>query len=84
MNKETSLILEAYNNICEKEKDNMRMEFDCKGKKVKLCVVRKVGTDEWAVKVYVDGKYKEDPTYYTDDKDDAIATMKHMAEQTCY
>lgn len=84
MNKETSVILEAYNKICEAAKEPMRMEFECNGKKVKLCTVRKVETDEWVVKVYVDGKYKEGPTYYTDDKEDAIATMKHMTKETCY
>jgi hypothetical protein len=70
--------------ITEAEKEPMRMEFECNGKKVKLSTVRKVETDEWVVKVYVDGKYKEDSTYYTDDKEDAIATMKHMAKETCY
>ena len=72
----------TYNESMEKEP--MRMEFECNGKKIVLSTVRKVETDEWVVKVYINGKYQEGPTYYTDDKDDAIATMKHMAKETCY
>lgn len=84
MNKETELILEAYSKINESDKVPLRMEFECNGKKIKLSTVRKAETNEWIVKVYIDGKYDEDKTYYTDDKQDAIDTMKHMAKETCY
>jgi len=45
---------------------------------VRLTIARKVETNEWLVKVYVNGKYSEDKTYYTDDKQDAIDTAKAM------
>ena len=41
--------------------------------------VRKPETGEWVVKWYVDGKYNEDKTYYTNDKSDADDTYKDMA-----
>lgn len=44
-------------------------------------VVRKPSTDEWVVKVYVDGKYNEAQTYYTNDKTDAMETMKAMKKR---
>ena len=46
--------------------------------KVRLTIARKSDTNEWLVKVYVNGKYSEDKTYYTDDKQDAIDTAKAM------
>lgn len=45
---------------------------------VRLTISRKPETNEWLVKVYVNGKYSEDKTYYTDDKQDAIDTAKTM------
>ena len=44
-------------------------------------LVRKTETDEWVVKVYVDGKYDENSTYYTNDKADAIMTQKWMDDR---
>ena len=41
---------------------------------------RKSETDEWMVAAYVNGKFNEAKTYYTDDKEDAQATLKHMQE----
>lgn len=41
---------------------------------------RKNESGEWEVPVYVNGKRDEAKTYYTDDKDDAFATAKHMTE----
>jgi len=78
MNRETELITEAYNKMIITENASMREEFELDGKKIKFVVKRKVETDEWLVKVYIDGKYDEDATYYTDDKEDAINTMAHM------
>lgn len=46
--------------------------------KTELKLVRKSETDEWVVKVYVDGKFDEGKSYYTDDKTDAENTMKRM------
>jgi hypothetical protein len=37
--------------------------------------------DEHSIKVYVNGKYQEDRTYYTDDKQDALDTMQFMARE---
>ena len=78
MNRETELITEAYNKMIITENASMREEFELDGKKIKFVVKRKVETDEWLVKVYIDGKYDEDATYYTDDKEDAINTMAYM------
>lgn len=50
-----------------------------KPKNIVKTPVRKPETDEWVVKWYVDGKYNEDKTYYTNDKSDAEATYKDMA-----
>jgi len=44
-------------------------------------VVRKPSTDEWVVKVYNNGKYSEAETYYTNDKSDALETMKDMKKR---
>lgn len=49
--------------------------------KTEIKMVRKPETDEWVVKVYVDGKYDEDKSYYTDDKKDAEDTMKLMKKE---
>jgi hypothetical protein len=43
---------------------------------IKAKVVRKVETDEFVVKVYIDGKYDEEASYYTNDKSDAFHTKK--------
>lgn len=43
-------------------------------------VVRKPSTDEWVVKVYNNGKYSEAETYYTNDKTDALHTLKAMKD----
>ena len=37
--------------------------------------------DEYVVACYKDGKYFEDGTYYTDDWDDAVGTMKDMSRR---
>jgi hypothetical protein len=42
---------------------------------------RKSETNEWVVRAYVDGKFNEGMTYYTDDKQDAIDTMAAMKQQ---
>ena len=47
----------------------------------RLTLVRNPSTDEWIVKVFVNGKYDEGKTYYTDDKQDAINTMKQMKKE---
>jgi hypothetical protein len=61
----------------ERMKDNSRTGRQ--GTYTKL--IRKSDTNEWVVKVYVDGKYDEGRTYYTDDKQDAIDTQKVMDEE---
>jgi len=45
---------------------------------VKISVVKKAETGEYVAKVYINGKYQEGPSYYTDSLEDAIATKKHM------
>lgn len=40
-------------------------------------VVKKVD-GEWQVRVYINGKFAEGPTYYAADKDDALATQLVM------
>jgi len=52
---------------------------------VKLRLRRKSETGEWVVRVYLwqdnAWKYQEGPTYYTDDKRDALGTMLAMSNQ---
>lgn len=48
---------------------------------VKLILKKDPATQEFAVKWYEDGKYNEDKTYYTDDKQDAIDTMDDMIKR---
>lgn len=43
-------------------------------------IKRKSETNEWVVVVYVNGKRDESKCYYTDDKQDAVDTMKHMVD----
>ena len=47
---------------------------------VKVAKPKKKG-DEWKVAVFINGKYNEDKTYYTDDEDDAKETRKAMIEE---
>lgn len=37
--------------------------------------------DEYVIKAYKNGKYYEDASYYTDDWDDAVGTIKNMASR---
>jgi hypothetical protein len=43
--------------------------------------VKDHSTGEWVVKWMTNGKRDEDKTYYTDDKQDAIDTAKHMTQK---
>ena len=47
------------------------------GKEYAFAKVRKI-EGEYVVKVYIDGEYSEDDTYYTDDKEDAENTRTAM------
>lgn len=47
-------------------------------KKNRTSVVKDRNTGEWVVKVYENGKYNEDKTYYAMDKEDALATQADM------
>lgn len=47
---------------------------------IKLRLVRKSATEEWLVKVWINGVYSEDQTYYTDDKGDALQTLTAMSQ----
>ena len=49
--------------------------------KVDLKLKRLPETDEWRVSVFIDGKYSEEKSYYTDDKQDAIDTMEFMKKE---
>ena len=42
---------------------------------------RKNPYDEYVVKAYKNGKYNEDATYYTDDWEDAVDTLKDIAKR---
>jgi len=48
---------------------------------VAMRMVRKASTNEWVVKVYYNGKFNEEASYYTEDRDDAIATMDDMLKR---
>ena len=82
-------INEAYKQICINESFKAQEKFDDKcGRKIFLNIVKKSSTNEWVVKVHIDGKYSEDSSYYTDDKEDAINTMaamkKNFIENDCF
>ncbi len=49
--------------------------------KIRLAVKRKTGTEEWVVRVWIDGEYNDDASYYTDDKQDARDTAWNMMQQ---
>lgn len=49
--------------------------------KVRFTIKRNPDTGEWMVKVYINGKYSEKATYYTDDKEDAVTTGRAMKDQ---
>lgn len=88
MTKETFLITEALNKVFVQEAldaKDMRIEKDIDGFKVKFVVKKDRDWEEWQVKVYINGKYDDDQSYFAlggtkEDKEDAIATMKKMAE----
>ena len=44
----------------------------------KIRLIRDAIWQEWQVRVYKDGTRLDSETYYTDDKEDAIATMNEM------
>jgi hypothetical protein len=48
---------------------------------IKLVVKKKSSTGEWVVRWFENGKYIEDKSYFTDDKQDAIDTMKDMIKR---
>ncbi len=75
----TQKICEAYEQKLMTEAAKLQERFkDAEGREIFLNIVRKASTDEWVVKVHINGKYSEESTYYTDDKDDAISTMADM------
>lgn len=55
--------------------------IDAQGNEVAFSKVRKNEFGEYVVKVYVNGKYNEDATYYTDDRKDAEETRLTMIKQ---
>lgn len=65
---------EGYNPFGESTKIPHGVQSINESHVVKAKVVRKAETDEFVVKVYIDGKYNEEASYYTDDKADAFAT----------
>lgn len=68
----------AYNEYRESLKIPHGIQAINESNVVKAKVVRKPETDEFVVKVYIDGKYDEDASYYTNDKLDAFATKKSI------
>jgi len=75
----TQKICEAYEQKLMTEAAKLQERFtDAEGREIFLNIVRKASTDEWVVKVHINGKYSEDATYYGDDKEDAIGTMAAM------
>jgi hypothetical protein len=63
---------------CECKKEKTVTEEGLENSVVKAKVIRKVDTDEFVVKVYVNGKYDEEASYYTNDKQDAFATKQSI------
>ena len=52
--------------------------IDAQGREIVFAKVRKNEYGEYVVKVYVNGKYNEAKSYYTDDKEDAELTREAM------
>jgi len=78
----TQRICEAYEQKLMTEAAKLQEKFkDKRDRDIFLNVVKKASTNEWVVKVHINGKYDEDATYYTDDKEDAISTMAAMKER---
>ncbi len=63
------------------EKPNRRVIQQEKHGNITLKLAKDPETDEYVVEWYENGKYQEGPTYYTNDKSDAIATMKDMGRR---
>jgi hypothetical protein len=55
--------------------------MESKRMKIEYRLKRKVETNEWIVAAYVDGKFDDDKSYYTDDKQDAIDTMADLKKR---
>lgn len=49
--------------------------------KITYKLKRKVETDEWMAAAYINGKFDDDKTYYTDDKQDAMDTLKDLQKR---
>lgn len=78
----TRTIAEAFEQVLATEAEKLQERFkDKRDRDIFLNVVKKSSTGEWLVKVHINGKYDEDATYYTDDKDDAIRTMAAMKDR---
>lgn len=63
---------------------NLKAKFDSvkdEGSHVFKLAKRKNEYGEFVVKEYVDGKFREDGSYYTDDWEDAVGTMKNIASR---
>lgn len=81
----TKTISEAFNNMIVTEANDLRKEFELDGFKVKFVVVKDRDWEEWQVKVYINGKYDDDCSYFAlgggpGDKQDAIDTMNAMVK----
>jgi hypothetical protein len=57
---------------------NSETGFRLPENKIEYKLRRKSETNEWVVAAYVNGKFNDEKSYYTDDKQDAIKTMKMM------
>lgn len=51
---------------------------------VKLKIVRKPSTDEWVVRWIENGRVNENKSVYTNDKEDAQGTLRHMQREIKY
>lgn len=79
--KSIKAIYEDVINSVNEAASNTEEFTDITGRKIKLKFCPKNEYDEYTVKVYIDGKYSEDATYYTDSKEDALETMKAMKNE---
>jgi hypothetical protein len=79
MNRKDQVLLESlYAQVVEESTVKNSPKIIEESSVVKVKVVRKVDTDEFVVKVYVNGKYDEEASYYTNDKQDAFATKQSI------
>lgn len=67
--------------LCEQGRAGIARIVDSMEKQEFRLTKKKNDYDEYVIKAYINGKYYEEATYYTDDWEDAVATLNEMAKK---